>query len=103
MPDADFVDNLPLITNTPDQAECLQYRLEQPAIVFGNYGIVTKIDFMSFQQEGAIFILCVISWPVHNPRQIYFNGKQCHMLWECINCYRKAVIHMEIWSLWRNK
>ena len=57
MTNADYTDNLVLLTNTPAQAESLLDSLEQPVGGIGLFMNANKIEFMSFEQDGATSIL----------------------------------------------
>ena len=56
MTNADYADDLLLLTNTPAQAESLQDSLEQAASGSGVYMNADKTEFMSGKLERAIFI-----------------------------------------------
>ena len=51
MTNADYVDDLALLTNTPTQAEYPQHILEQAADDIDLYVKATKAEFMCFQVE----------------------------------------------------
>ena len=57
MTDADYADNLGLLTNTPIQAEPLLQSLEQTARCIELSVNANKIEFKCFKQKGANFIL----------------------------------------------
>ena len=54
MTDADYIDYLALLANTPTQAESLLHSLEQAAAGIGLNVNANKTEFMSFKGEGAI-------------------------------------------------
>ena len=57
MMDADYIDDLVLLSNTPAQAESLLQSLEQVARGMGFYVKVDKTDFMGFELEETISTL----------------------------------------------
>ena len=52
MTDANYADNLVLLTNTSTPAESLLQSMEQAAEGIGLYVNTNKTDFMCFKQEG---------------------------------------------------
>ena len=91
MTDADYIDDLALLRNTPVQAGFLLHSLEQAARSIGLYVNANKTKFMYFRQKEAISIQSSkplklvdkftylssnissieISKPVHIPQQQY--------------------------------
>ena len=57
MTDADYADDLALLTNTPAQAESQFHTLEQAAGGINLHVNANKREFMCFNQEGAISTL----------------------------------------------
>ena len=57
MTDADYTDDLVLLTNTPAQAESLLHNLEQAVRDIRLYMNSDKTEFTCFKQEVAIFTL----------------------------------------------
>ena len=55
--DADYTDNIPLLANTPNQAETLLHSLEQAATDIGFYVNAHKTEYMCFNQAGDISTL----------------------------------------------
>ena len=54
---ADYVDDLGLLANIPAKAESLLHSLEQAAEGISLYMNYKKIEFMCFNQDGAISTL----------------------------------------------
>ena len=54
MTDADFTDDLALLTNASTQIESLMHSLEQAARGFDLYVNLDKTEFMCFNHEDAI-------------------------------------------------
>ena len=52
--DADNVDDVALLVNTPAQAESLLHSLEQTARGIGHFVNSNKTEFMCFNQDGAM-------------------------------------------------
>ena len=57
MKDADYADDLALLTNILAQAEFLQHSWEQAARGIDFYISANKIEFMGFKREGTMSIL----------------------------------------------
>ena len=55
--DADYADDIELLANIPTQAESLLYSLEQAAENIGLHMNADKMEYMCFNQKGAIFTL----------------------------------------------
>ena len=55
--DADYADNIPLLANTPAQAETLLHSLEQAAAGTGLHVNANKTEYMCFNQTGDISAL----------------------------------------------
>ena len=53
--DADYADDLVLLSNTPTKSESLLYSLEQAAGGIGLFLNENEIEFMNFKQEGTTF------------------------------------------------
>ena len=74
MTDADYADDLVLLTNTPTQVDSLLHCLEQVAGGISLYMLTNKTEFMSFKQEGAISTLS--GKPMESVNQFtYFDSK----------------------------
>ena len=54
MRDADYADDLVLLTNTPAQAESLLHNLVQAAKGLGLYVNANKTKYICFKQKGDI-------------------------------------------------
>ena len=54
--DADYVDDIAILANTPDQAETLLHSLEQAAGI-GLYVNAHKMEYMCYNQTGDISTL----------------------------------------------
>ena len=52
--DADNIDDIALLANTPSQTEILQHSLERAATGIGLYVNAHKTDYMCFNQTGDI-------------------------------------------------
>ena len=57
MTDADYTDDLALLTNTPVQFKSLLHSLKQAARGIDLYVTTNKMEFICFKQEGAISTL----------------------------------------------
>ena len=55
--DADYVDDIALLANTPNQAETLLHSLERAAAGIGHHVNAHKTEFMCFNQKGDISTL----------------------------------------------
>ena len=55
--DADYTDDIPLLANTPNQAETLLHSLERTAAGIGIHVNAHKTEFMCFNQKGDISTL----------------------------------------------
>ena len=55
--DADYADVIPMLANTPNQAETLLHSLEQVAAGIGPHVNVPKTEYMCFNQAGDISTL----------------------------------------------
>ena len=55
--DADYADDIALLTNTPAQAECQLHSLERAATSIGLHVNTDKIEYMCFNQRGDISTL----------------------------------------------
>ena len=55
--DADYIDDIALLADTPTQAESLMHSLEQAAGSIGFHVNVDKTEYMWFNQKGDIFTL----------------------------------------------
>ena len=55
--DADYVDDIALLANTPNQAETLLHSLERAAAGIGIHVNAHKTEYMCFNQAGDIFTL----------------------------------------------
>ena len=55
--DADYVDDIAILANTPNQAETLLLSLEQAAAGIGFHVNVHKMEYMCYNQTGDISIL----------------------------------------------
>ena len=55
--DADYIDDIVLLANTPTQAEILLHSLERTAAGIGLHVNTDKTEHMCFNQRGDIFIL----------------------------------------------
>ena len=53
MKDADYIDDMALLVNTPSQTEFLQYRLDQATGYIGLRMNANKKEFMSFKQGAT--------------------------------------------------
>ena len=51
---ADYADDIAILANTPNQAETLQYSLEQAAAGIGLHVNAHKTEYMCFNQTGGI-------------------------------------------------
>ena len=56
--DADYVDDLVLLANTPGQSESQLQRLRQPAVVIGLYVNANKTEFIYSKEEE---VTCTLS------------------------------------------
>ena len=52
--DADFIDDIELLVNTPTQVESLQYSWKRAAGGIGLYMNMDKMEYKCFNQEGVI-------------------------------------------------
>ena len=55
--DADYVDDIAILANTPNQAETLLHSLEQADAVIGLHVNAHKTEYMCFDQAGDISTL----------------------------------------------
>ena len=55
--DADYADDIAILTNTPDQAETLLHSLERAAAGIGLYVNAHKTEYMCYNQTGDISTL----------------------------------------------
>ena len=55
--DADYTDDIPLLANTPNQAETLLHSLERAATGIGLHVNAHKTEYMCYNQTGDISIL----------------------------------------------
>ena len=55
--DADYVDGIALLANTPAQAETLQHSLELAAGGIGSHVNADKTKYMCFNERGDIYTL----------------------------------------------
>ena len=55
--DADYTDDIVILTNTPNQAEILLHSLERAAAGIGLHVNAHKTEYMCFNQAGDISIL----------------------------------------------
>ena len=96
--DADYVDDIALLANTPTQAKSQLHDLEQAAGGIGLHIIANKMEYMCFNQKGNISKLSEISGHVYLPWKqhlIDWKWHQC-MINKGMDCYQLVVNHMEV-------
>ena len=72
--DADYVDDIAILANTPDQAETLLHSLERAATGIGLYVNAHESEYMCYNQTGDISTL--EGTPLKTSRQIHLHRKQ---------------------------
>ena len=98
--DADYADDIEILTNIPNTAETLLHCVERAAADIGLHVIAHKTEYMCFNQTGVIFTLdgSSLGRQVHLPRKkcLINRKRHRHAANEDMDSYRYAIDHMEI-------